>query len=1004
MAGAGCESVASPLDRIEFRLLGPIGASLSGRPLALGGRRQRALLALLLLHRAGVVSTDRLVEELWSSAPPPGASKTLRAYVSRLRKLLRCDAGVQLRGVDGGYVLSCDAERIDAVRFERLAREGAELLRAGDARAAADRLDSALATWSGSALGDVAVESFAQLEAVRLEELRLSTLEDAIDAGLALGQHAELVAQLIALTGEHPLRERMWAALMVALYRSDRRADALDAYARARAHLVEELGLEPGEHLRDLQGAILRDELPLPPAQQLAGRPAVNLPAALTSFVGREHELGEIQTRLRGARLVTLTGLGGAGKTRLALEVAGREAAASFVDLGGLVPGADVRLVARQVADALGLDERGAEATPALLAACVGDRPLLVVLDNCEHVAGAAASLAGDLLRHCPGLRILATSRQPLGVPGERTYAVPPLALDADAGGGADRCEAVALFLDRAAAIRDVEPATPAQLATVARICRELDGLPLAIELAAGRVDILTIDEIAAHLSDRFRLLRATRGEPERRHAALRDVVESSHDLMRETDRAILRRLASFAGGFDRDAIAEVCCDGDAELALDGLTRLVQASLVSAEQREGVMRYHLLESVRLYARERLDEAGERDARARLHARHFLRLAEASASHLHGADQEPWLARLHREHDNLRAALRFSLQEGGDPATGAGLVCSLLGFWRLRGHYAEARSWCDAVLQAGLSLAPGTRERVLAAAAALALLQCDYAQADELAREALALLGDRGDGGTIAGALRTRASVARERGAYAAALELQRRCLEIWRDLGNEAEEVAAQIDVAFVLWLSGDAEAGGDLAERTLERARSLADRNTLADCLLNAGAAALHRDSVADARASCRGALTIFERLGNREGIAWARDLLGVVALREGDLDTARSELLASLTGHLELGDRWRCASVLESLAMLACDEREAERAAKLFGAADAVRESIGAPIPACEREAAERCRAAAQASCGPERWTRAWSDGRGLHPREARDLSLGRRASGVPRLRVVA
>ncbi|MGH2839765.1 MAG: BTAD domain-containing putative transcriptional regulator, partial [Solirubrobacteraceae bacterium] len=404
---------------LEFRLLGPVDVVRDGQALAVGGPRQLSLLTMLLLQRDRVVSTDRLVEDLWAGAPSAGARTTIRSYASRVRALLDCDPGVTLCSRAGGYVLTCDGDRVDSVRFERLGVEGRTRLAAGDARAASDLFARALALWRGPVLTPVADKPFARLEAVRLDELRLTGLEGWVEAELALGHHADLVGRLEALTGEHPLRERLWAALMTALYRCDRRADALDAYARVRALLVEQLGLEPGERLRRLQTAILRDELAAArasaPRAQETRAPPPPLPLRLTSFVGRERELRELGELVGRARLVTLVGLGGAGKTRLALEAAACAPDACFVDLSALAGPAGAELVEQRIAVALNVEERSGGELGELLAEHVGPGASLLVLDNCEHVVDAVAAVAVDLLRRCRGLVILATSRRPLG-------------------------------------------------------------------------------------------------------------------------------------------------------------------------------------------------------------------------------------------------------------------------------------------------------------------------------------------------------------------------------------------------------------------------------------------------------------------------------------------------------------------------------------------------------------------------------------------------------------
>ena len=408
----------------EVRLLGPVQVVRSGCEVGLGGPRPRAVLALLVLEAGRVVPAGRLVEEVWRSSPPPGAAKTLRSYVSRLRALLTPDAALAARG--GGYVLGLDPEMVDAVRFEQLVGAGQAVLSGGEAAAAAGRFRQALGLWRGRALADVCeVEPLAR-EAARLEELRLAAVEGRIEADIAVGLHAEVSGELEGLVAEYPLRERLWRLLVLALYRAERQADALAAYRRARNMLAAELGLEPGEDLRRLEQAVLRQEVP---AAALPARH--NLPAPLTSFLGREQDLARLERLLGEVRLATLTGTGGTGKTRLALETGARVVGRFrdgvwLAELAGIV---DPGLVAAQVMLALGVRQAGDVPVLEALIYRLRSAELLLILDNCEHLLDACAGLAGALLRAAPGLRVLATSREPLGIPGEVTFPVRPLDL-----------------------------------------------------------------------------------------------------------------------------------------------------------------------------------------------------------------------------------------------------------------------------------------------------------------------------------------------------------------------------------------------------------------------------------------------------------------------------------------------------------------------------------------------------------------------------------------------
>jgi predicted ATPase/DNA-binding SARP family transcriptional activator len=648
---------------IEVRLLGPVEALAGGRAVPLGGRRQRALLALLALDPGRRVPAATVAEELWDGAPPTGAENTLRTYVSRLRQALGRDAVVAQAG---GYALAVDADGLDVWRFERLVREGRDALSRGASGLAADRLSAALDLWRGRALADVSDGGTLASEALRLDELRIAALEDRIEADLALARHAELVPELRVLVQEQPLRERLWRQLVLALYRSGRQADALAAYREARTLLDRELGLEPTPELQELERAILRHEV----EPVAAAGVRHNLPAALADIVGRERELADMEQLLREWRLITVTGLGGTGKTRLALEVARRqvEAWADGVWVVDLTELADGDLVLGAVAAVLGVPDGPDEQLRDALISHVRERELLLVLDNCEHLVAACAEVVHAVLRGCANVRVLATSRVPLAVRGELDYALEPLAEEF----------AVELFVERAAAVRRDVADVDGSLATIADICRELDGLPLAIELAAARVKALSLDDIAERLDDRFRFLRAWQRVADPRHKTLATTMDWSYGLLSDDEQTMLRRLSVFAGGAALEAVVEVCGDGDDEHAIEVLGRLVSASLVRADAGER-MRYRLLETVRQYAAALfLADADADDVHGR-HAQHYLRLAEAAHLALdaigHGTQHH---APVLREQHNLRAAIDWAATKNIELA--ARLLLALENFW------------------------------------------------------------------------------------------------------------------------------------------------------------------------------------------------------------------------------------------------------------------------------------------------------------------------------------
>ncbi|MEV4249631.1 BTAD domain-containing putative transcriptional regulator [Streptosporangium canum] len=689
-----------------------------GSEVTAGGPTRRALLTLLLARPGEVVTADRLVDDLYGGRPPAGAAHALQSQVSRLRGDLGREAAIEL--LPAGYRLAVDPDDVDAHRFERLSEEGRRSLEAGDPGQAAALLRAALGLWRGPALADAAEAGSVRARALRLEERRAGALEDRIEADLRRGGHRAVVPELRELVGRHPLRERLHGLLMRALQADGRQAEALVAFEGARRLLAEELGADPSAELTALHRTLLRGERPpgapaphrgppqdgrppgTPTPHQTAPRggppetPAPHqtaprdgrpfeipaLPAQLTSFVGRAEDVAKVTELLGTARLVTLIGPGGAGKTRLSIEVAGRRADVCLVELAPLRDGPEPALA---VLGALGLRESGLLAMPAgttptsRLIAALADRPPLLVLDNCEHVVEAVAALAGRLLAGCPELRILATSREPLAITGEHLWPVRPLA----------PAPAARLFADRAAAVRPGFVVDGADAEAVRRICQALDGLPLAIELAAARMRTHDLAELASRLDDRFRLLSRGSRTAEARHQTLRAVVAWSWDLLSEAEQTMARRLTVFSGGATAEAAARVCGGPDAGDVLDWLA---DKSLLEV----GDGRYRMLDTIHAFCAEQLDAAGESGALRRAHAEHFLALAQAADPRLRRSGQLEWLGILASEHENLLAALRWAV-EAGEVELALRLLASLSSYFWMRGMRTSATAQAVALL-------------------------------------------------------------------------------------------------------------------------------------------------------------------------------------------------------------------------------------------------------------------------------------------------------------------
>jgi len=1023
---------------LAIRLFGPLDVRVNDRPLRpLRSRKGQGLLALLILRRDREVRRDWLAGTLWPESSQEQALANLRRTLTDLRRALGPAAGRLRSTTPSTLSLDLAGADVDVVAFD-------EAVGRGDAAS----LETAVALYRGPLL-EGCVEEWVLPERMAREQACLGALETLATQALANGDACAAARCLRRVIAVDPLRESAYRALMRALAATGDCAAVVDLYRDLRLLLRRELNAEPDSETTALFQQI-RDEIrrsaeegmkerreggiqsPVIPSSLPSFLPS-RLPRPLTALVGREQETREIKARLGTARLATLTGTGGVGKTRLAIQVA-EEVAGDFPDgtyFVDFAPLSDPVLVPQTVASVLDVSEEPGRSLTDTLTDFLHARRLLLVLDNCEHLLGACARLAFDLLQRSPHLKILATSRQPLGLTGEVAWRVPSLSCpDFGLGEGRSKMErdpvsllmeydAVRLFVERAVAAMPVFRLIPQNAPAVAQVCRQLDGIPLAIELAAARLRALSIEQLAARLDDRFRLLTGGSRTALPRQQTLRALIDWSYDLLDEPERALLRRLSVFAGGWTLEAAEAVAGDGAIGLlgspspdTLDLLTSLVDRSLVQFEAQDGEGRYRLLETIRQYARERLREAGEEGAARARHGDYYLALAEEAEPHLIGAEQAAWLDRLEREHDNLRAAMDFGFAplstaiENGD--VGLRFVGALWRFWSVRGHVGEGRERAASVLARPENQAPtGARAKALNAAANLAQDQGDYVEARARCEEALAIRRALEDRQGVAGCLNGLGLIATDQGEYARARSLHEEALAIRREEGDRWGVAGSLNNLGNVAQLQGDFETARPLYEESLAIFREMGDRRGTAITLNSLGLVAHALGDYAGARAAFEESLSIFREVGDRYLVAWLLNALGLVVYSQGDYEAARALYGESLEIRQELGDRRGIATALTGLGAVAHQQGKEEEARALQEESLTIRREIGdrRGVSECLEALAEILHApsameravhlygasdALRAALGDETFAAAWSAGRALTMEQAVEYAL--------------
>ena len=1024
-----------PAPPIHLRLLGPFGVALGEQPMPpLRSRTGLHLLALLALNANREVARDWLAGTLWPDSRQEQSLANLRRTLTDLRRALGAASLRLISPTTHTLCLQLTEEECDILAFDAALRQNHP-----------DAWEQAVALYSGPLLAD-SYEVWVGAERAVRHESYLHTLERLAQHHTAQGDWREAAHFLRLGLAADPLRESLYGSLMEALAQGGDVAEAVQVYRTLRLRLHEAFAHpDPAPEITALYHR-LRAQTPSRPAVfaladlsgELSPLPfAHNLPQRLTAFVGREAERAALGVCLGTARLVTLTGAGGIGKTRLALEV-GEEQGVLFpggvwlVELAGLREGG---LVGHTAADALGVREEVGKSVVESLQSWLRSRRLLLVLDNCEHLLAACASFAGALLRECPQVHILATSRQALGVMGEIVWQVPPLPLPpADLAVEGEKGVALLLdygsarlFVDRVRAVLPTFVLTAAEVQAVVQICRRLDGIPLALELAAARLRSLSTAQVAARIDDRFRLLTQGDRTALPRQRTLRALIDWSYEPLSEPERLLLHRLSLFTGGWPLEACEQVCAgDGlDADDILDLLTMLVEKSLVSAEAHGSEHRYRLLETLRQYAAEKLAAEGATRRIAERHRDWCVALSEQGETELRGPKQGEWMQRLESDLENLRSALHLS----GEGLERLRIAAALGGFWYIRGYLREGREWLRSALADSPNAPLPLRSKALKAMGDLCWAMADYPEAWALHQENLALMQARGDAGGIAYTLLSLGLILYHQGENAHACAYYEESLALIRQIGDRHALAMLLTNLAIAQKDRGEYVAAQQALEEAETLMRDQGNLRGLASNLHSQALIAKRRSDYADANAHLEECLTIFKELQDRHGVGSTRHTLGEVAYYQGDYVTARTCYDEALSIFEELGTKRYIAGALCNLGELTCRqgefaasrdyhrrslrlEQEAHNqggvltsllgfatlaqttdkpacATRLYGAVMTRFETFGTPLPPnIQSDYEERVRAL-RAALGENEFACLWAEGAALSVEQAIDLA---------------
>jgi predicted ATPase/DNA-binding SARP family transcriptional activator/DNA-binding CsgD family transcriptional regulator len=1008
---AGAPAGGKP-ETVRIKLLGGFSVSVGDRTVwkdAWRLRKAANLVKLLALAPGHRLHREQVMELLWSDLGRMAASNNLRQALYTARQVLKPDSpdGSRYLASQDESLMLCseDSLWVDVEAFERAAS-----IARGSREPTA--YEAALELYAGELLPTDRYEEWAEQHRRRLRETYLSLLLGLARLHEERADHESAAEALRRVISEEPIREEAHVSLMRLYALSGSKGEALAQYVQLEEILAKKLDTEPAASSRALMEEISADRAPLwetpslgSPSKKQPDAGKHNLPAARTSFVGREREIVESKRELAMTRLMTFTGMGGSGKTRLALEVA-RDLVGAYADgvwLVELAPLSEGKLVPQAVARTMRVREQPGRPLIDTLTEALHKKAALLVLDNCEHLADSVAHLADKLLALCSHLQVLTTSREILEVEGEVVWRISSLSVpDTDhlpAAKELMRYDAVRLFVERTRLRLSAFEITPQNATAVAEVCTKLEGIPLAIELAAARMDVLTAEQIAQRLDRALGLLTGGRAEVPR-HRTLRATLDWSFELLSEPERKLFCRFSVFAGGWTLEAAEAVGAgDGIEEVAVVELfLMLVDKSLVVSEAEEGGFRYGMLEPVRQYARERLEESGEAQATKRAHAEYFLALAEEAEPRLWESGDKAWFDRLKAEHDNIRAALAWTL-EHEEAELALRLSGALRWFWRARGYYGEGRRWLERALSEEGRTSAAARAKALDGVGWLASEQHDIDRVQAAAEEGLKLSEVAGIGGVILANFKNLlGEAAWLQGDHERAAELFEEGLALHREASNTRGVAWSICSLANVSSDRGDYERSKELYEEAIALAREMGGALPLGDLLLALGWEYMLEGDHERATALNEEAAALYRERGSTGGLKYALDTLGWAALVREDRERARDLYEDNLVLCREIDDKLVASESMDGLACYAASGGEAQRAARLFGAAQALREAVGYQQPPRERSLREPYLTVARSCSDEAAWKTAFAEGQAMSFEEAVEYALSAEELGSP------